>query len=101
MGTICEFDLCLRRHYQPEMKFNKLVSSSRRKQHKRYHNAPSHIRRKMMSFRLSVDITKETTLERSLKCTEKSTCYTLTEFKKKRLTVPKFTLEFIHQTLSS
>merc|ERR1712137_396219 len=56
MGTICEFDLCLRRHYQPEMKFNKLVSSSRRKQHKRYHNAPSHIRRKLMSSALSKEL---------------------------------------------
>jgi large subunit ribosomal protein L26e len=38
------------------MKFNKLVSSSRRKQRQRHFNAPSHIRRKIMSAPLSKDL---------------------------------------------
>ena len=38
------------------MKFNKLVSSSRRKNRKRHFNAPSHIRRKIMSSPLSKDL---------------------------------------------
>merc|ERR1739848_171121 len=35
------------------MKFNKMVTSSRRKNRKRHFNAPSHIRRKIMSSTLS------------------------------------------------
>merc|ERR1712137_865458 len=38
------------------MKFNKLVSSSRRKSRKRYFNAPSHVRRKFMSAPLSKEL---------------------------------------------
>merc|ERR1712025_213716 len=38
------------------MKFNKLVTSSRRKQRKRHFNAPSHIRRKIMSSSLSKEL---------------------------------------------
>merc|ERR1712018_698547 len=38
------------------MKFNKMVSSSRRKNRKRHFNAPSHIRRKIMSSSLSKDL---------------------------------------------
>jgi large subunit ribosomal protein L26e len=38
------------------MKFNKMVSSSRRKNRKRYFNAPSHIRRKLMSSPLSKEL---------------------------------------------
>jgi len=38
------------------MKFNKLVTSSRRKNRKRHFNAPSHIRRKIMSAPLSKDL---------------------------------------------
>ena len=38
------------------MKFNKLVSSSRRKNRKRHFNAPSHIRRKLMSSPLSKEL---------------------------------------------
>merc|ERR1712029_1181470 len=38
------------------MKFNKMVSSSRRKNRKRHFNAPSHIRRKIMSSTLSKDL---------------------------------------------
>ena len=38
------------------MKFNKMVSSSRRKNRKRHFNAPSHIRRKIMSSPLSKDL---------------------------------------------
>lgn len=38
------------------MKFNKFVSSSRRKARKRYFNAPSHIRRRFMSAPLSKDL---------------------------------------------
>nr|ABW90357.1 putative ribosomal protein L26 [Sipunculus nudus] len=38
------------------MKFNKLVSSSRRKNRKRHFTAPSHIRRKLMGSPLSKDL---------------------------------------------
>merc|ERR1712133_222201 len=38
------------------MKFNKMVTSSRRKQRKRHFNAPSHIRRKIMSSPLSKEL---------------------------------------------
>ena len=38
------------------MKFNKMVSSSRRKNRKRHFTAPSHIRRKVMSTPLSKDL---------------------------------------------
>jgi len=38
------------------MKFNTLVSSSRRKNRQRHFNAPSHIRRKIMSAPLSKDL---------------------------------------------
>jgi len=38
------------------MKFNTLVSSSRRKNRRRHFNAPSHIRRKIMSAPLSKDL---------------------------------------------
>ena len=38
------------------MKFNKEVSSSRRKARKRHFNAPSHMRRKVMSSPLSKDL---------------------------------------------
>mmetsp|Transcript_724 Transcript_724/g.974 ORF Transcript_724/g.974 Transcript_724/m.974 type:complete len:164 (+) Transcript_724:56-547(+) len=41
------------------MKFNKHVSSSRRKSRRRYYNAPSHIRRKIMSVGLSKAICRE------------------------------------------
>merc|ERR1712113_869200 len=44
--------------YRPffRMKFNTLVSSSRRKNRKRHFNAPSHIRRKIMSSPLSKEL---------------------------------------------
>jgi len=38
------------------MKFNKAVSGSRRKNRKRHFNAPSHIRRKIMSAPLSKEL---------------------------------------------
>ncbi|XP_060078577.1 large ribosomal subunit protein uL24-like [Ylistrum balloti] len=38
------------------MKFNKMVSSSRRKNRKRYFNAPSHVRRRIMSSPLSKEL---------------------------------------------
>jgi len=38
------------------MKFNKLVTSSRRKNRKRHFNAPSHVRRKIMSSPLSKEL---------------------------------------------
>ncbi|KAH3787974.1 60S ribosomal protein L26-like [Dreissena polymorpha] len=38
------------------MKLNKMVSSSRRKNRKRHFNAPSHIRRKLMSAPLSKEL---------------------------------------------
>ena len=38
------------------MKFNKLKTSSRRKNRKAYFNAPSHIRRKFMSSPLSKEL---------------------------------------------
>nr|ABZ04237.1 ribosomal protein rpl26 [Lineus viridis]ABZ04240.1 ribosomal protein rpl28 [Lineus viridis] len=38
------------------MKFNKMVTSSRRKNRKRYFNAPSHVRRKLMSSPLSKEL---------------------------------------------
>ena len=42
-----------------QMKRNQSVSSSRRKAHKAYYTAPSHIRRRMMSSRLSKDLQKK------------------------------------------
>merc|ERR1711878_49289 len=39
-----------------KMKFNTMVSSSRRKNRKRHFNAPSHLRRKIMSASLSKDL---------------------------------------------
>merc|ERR1712165_355289 len=44
--------------YRPffRMKFNTLVSSSRRKQRCRHFNAPSHVRRKIMSSPLSKEL---------------------------------------------
>jgi large subunit ribosomal protein L26e len=41
------------------MKFNKLVSSSRRKNRQRHFSAPSHIRRKLMSAPLSKELRKK------------------------------------------
>lgn len=41
------------------MKFNKLVTSSRRKNRKRHFQAPSHIRYKIMSAPLSKDLRKK------------------------------------------
>lgn len=41
------------------MKFNKLVSGSRRKQRQRHFTAPSHIRRKIMSAPLSKELRKK------------------------------------------
>nr|AAN52378.1 ribosomal protein L26 [Branchiostoma belcheri] len=38
------------------MKFNKMVTSSRRKNRKRHFNAPSHVRRKIMSSPLSKEL---------------------------------------------
>ena len=38
------------------MKFNKMVSSSRRKARKRHFNAPSHMRRKIMSSPMSKEL---------------------------------------------
>lgn len=38
------------------MKFNKMVSSSRRKNRERYFNAPSHVRRVLMSAPLSKEL---------------------------------------------
>ncbi|XP_021355997.1 60S ribosomal protein L26-like [Mizuhopecten yessoensis] len=38
------------------MKFNKMVTSSRRKNRKRHFNAPSHVRRKIMSTPLSKEL---------------------------------------------
>ena len=38
------------------MKFNKLVTSSRRKNRKRHFQAPSHLRRKIMSAPLSKEL---------------------------------------------
>lgn len=39
-----------------KMKFNKLVTASRRKNRKRHFTAPSHIRRKLMSSPLSKEL---------------------------------------------
>merc|ERR1711976_9482 len=39
-----------------KMKFNKMVSSSRKKQRKRHFSAPSHIRRRIMSSSLSKEL---------------------------------------------
>jgi large subunit ribosomal protein L26e len=39
-----------------KMKFNKMSSSSRRKNRKRHFNAPSHVRRKLMSAPLSKEL---------------------------------------------
>merc|ERR1739848_340520 len=44
------------RPYSPNMKLNKNVTSSRRKQRKRQFTAPSHIRRKLMTAPLSKDL---------------------------------------------
>jgi large subunit ribosomal protein L26e len=41
------------------MKFNKLVTSSRRKNRQRHFTAPSHIRRKIMSAPLSKELRKK------------------------------------------
>ena len=41
------------------MKFNKLISSSRRKNRRRHFSAPSHIRRKLMSSPLSKELRKK------------------------------------------
>lgn len=41
------------------MKFNKLVSGSRRKNRQRHFSAPSHIRRKIMSAPLSKELRKK------------------------------------------
>jgi len=41
------------------MKFNKFVSSSRRKARRRHYNAPSHIRRKIMGVALSKQLCRE------------------------------------------
>lgn len=41
------------------MKFNKLVSGSRRKNRQRHFTAPSHIRRKIMSAPLSKELRKK------------------------------------------
>ncbi len=41
------------------MKFNKLVTSSRRKNRQRHFSAPSHIRRKIMSAPLSKELRKK------------------------------------------
>jgi large subunit ribosomal protein L26e len=38
------------------MKFNKMVTSSRKKNRKSHFNAPSHVRRKIMSSPLSKDL---------------------------------------------
>merc|ERR1711978_140524 len=53
MGTIVDTSKARKRS---KMKFNKMVSSSRRKNRKRHFNAPSHIRRKIMSSTLSKDL---------------------------------------------
>merc|ERR1712244_202921 len=42
-----------------EMKFNKYVSSSRRKNRRRHFNAPSHIRRNIMGVALSKQLCRE------------------------------------------
>lgn len=39
-----------------KMKFNKMISSSRRKNRKRHFNAPSHVRRDIMSSPLSKEL---------------------------------------------
>merc|ERR1712034_291009 len=46
----------LERPYFSIMKFNKMVSGSRRKNRARHFNAPSHVRRKIMSAPLSKDL---------------------------------------------
>merc|ERR1712034_125613 len=46
----------LERPYFSIMKFNKMVSGSRRKNRQRHFNAPSHVRRKIMSSPLSKDL---------------------------------------------
>merc|ERR1711976_1047459 len=59
MGThpIFESDFdCLTDKESAKMKLNKDVSGSRRKQRARHFNAPSHIRRKIMSAPLSKDL---------------------------------------------
>ncbi|XP_045189632.1 60S ribosomal protein L26-like isoform X1 [Mercenaria mercenaria] len=43
-------------HKAVKMKFNKMSSSSRRKNRKRHFNAPSHVRRKLMSAPLSKEL---------------------------------------------
>ncbi|XP_046543440.1 60S ribosomal protein L26-like isoform X2 [Haliotis rubra] len=48
--------LLQRRSSDFTMKFNKMVTSSRRKNRKRHFNAPSHIRRKIMSSALSKEL---------------------------------------------
>merc|ERR1711944_148149 len=58
MGTIVETFKALASFLvdYSTMKFNKMVSSSRRKNRKRHFNAPSHIRRKIMSSSPSKDL---------------------------------------------
>ncbi|CAH4033929.1 unnamed protein product [Pieris brassicae] len=57
--SVCLFDLILCRVVSAKtasMKFNKLVTSSRRKNRKRHFSAPSHIRRVLMSSPLSKEL---------------------------------------------
>merc|ERR1712141_725375 len=58
MGILCENKICKILYNPPGlvMKFNKMVSSSRRKQRCRHFNAPSHVRRKIMSSPLSKEL---------------------------------------------
>merc|ERR1711870_69277 len=59
MGThpIFESDFdCLTEFKSVKMKLNKNVTSSRRKQRARHFNAPSHVRRKIMSAPLSKEL---------------------------------------------
>merc|ERR1712178_472692 len=93
-----------------KMKFNTMVSSSRRKNRKRHFNAPSHIRRKIMSASLSKDLRQkhnvrsmpirkddEVTVVRGhykgqggkvVRSTVRSSSSTLSEFTETRPTVP-------------
>lgn len=50
------FSLSVHGGHSKEMKFNKNVSSSRRKQRKRHFSAPSSVRRKLMSAPLSKEL---------------------------------------------
>merc|ERR1712244_25385 len=105
------------------MKFNKAVSGSRRKNRARHFNAPSHIRRKIMSAPLSKELrakynvrsmpirkddevqvvrghTKGNKWAKSPKCTERNLWSTLRESRERRLMVPMSMLEFTLQRLS-